>query len=406
MHTRIMDSPWHKDFAVRYDSLRENISGLKPWNRRLLFLLPPLLIFSWIIFFFNPLNAASAAIDAPLDPASTLLVPVPRPPRPDVPSNPSADDDDSDGAAFPVVVTAPPAVASPDSQLSPSVMPGAPAGQALIPEFKTEILTYNHTKVALLIEDRPLGQLAPLTIHMINVIPPDWVFRFYGSQASIDHLNHSLPIQMWERLGKLSMHLVPSNLTLHGQQELSRTFTDLWFYETMLAPAEYLLVFQTDSIMCANSGKNLNDWLHYDWVGAPWVKNAKSGGNGGLSLRRVRPIIELLKKESRPDGHPELEDLWLCNRLAKMPGVNMANGSMEAHFSVEAVWEDKPMGYHTGWSGARLPPDVWGTPEKRKAIYDYCPEMKMTIAMKLEREGCDGKIKRDELDVWSEIAAF
>ncbi|KAK6337708.1 hypothetical protein TWF696_001191 [Orbilia brochopaga] len=381
---------WHKDFAVRYDNLRENISGLKPWNRRLLFLLPPLLIFSWVVFFFNPLNAASAAIDIPLDPASTVVV-VPSPPRP-----PPSDASNNGGASVPPPSVADPAPGSPSQ---PSVLPS-------MPEYKSEILTYNKSKVALLIEDRPLGQLAPLTLHMINVVPPDWVFRFYGSQESINHLNHSLPIQMWERLGKLTMELVPSNLTLHGQQELSRTFTNLWFYETLLAPAEYLLVFQTDSILCANSGKDLNDWLQYDWVGAPWVKNAQSGGNGGLSLRRVRPIIDLLKKESRPDGHPELEDLWLCNRLAKMPGINMANGSMEAHFSVEAVWEDKPMGYHTGWSGARLPPDVWGTAEKRKAIYDYCPEMKMTIAMKLEREGCDGKRKRDELAVWEDIAAF
>lgn len=52
--------------------------------------------------------------------------------------------------------------------------------------------------------------------------------------------------------------------------------------------------------------------------------------------------------------------------------------------------------YHTGWSGARLPDDVWGTAEKRKKIYDYCPEMKITMNMKLEREGCEDKsAKRD-----------
>ncbi|EWC47200.1 hypothetical protein DRE_03319 [Drechslerella stenobrocha 248] len=385
-----MDSNhWQKDFSVRYDSLRENISGLKPWNRRLLFFLPPLLVFSWVVFFFNPLNAAAGVIDTPLDAASPSVF-VPPPIEIATPAAPSPA---SVSASTPEPVSEP-------SQ--PSIAPPSP----LVVEHKSEILNYNKTKVALLIEDRPLGQLAPLTLHMINVVPPDWTFRFYGSKESINHLNHSLPIQMWERLGKLTMELVPSNLTLHGQQELSKTFTNLWFYETLLAPAEYLLVFQTDSIMCANSGMNLNDWLHYDWVGAPWVKNAQSGGNGGLSLRRVKPIIELLKRESRVDGDPQLEDLWLCNRLAQMEGVHMANGSTEAHFSVEAIWEEKPMGYHTGWSGARLPPDVWGEPEKRKKIYDYCPEMKMTISMKLEREGCDGKIKRDEMDVWSEIAAF
>ncbi|KAF3923046.1 hypothetical protein ABW20_dc0104886 [Dactylellina cionopaga] len=383
---------WQKDFSVRYDSLRDNISGLKPWNRRLLFLLPPLLIFSWVIFLFNPLNAGPGAID-------TQLV--------DSPSSPST----FTSLSFDDVVAVPSATVSPDLPADSSLDsdPDSAIGQMpspVIVEQKSEVLSFNKSKVALLIEDRPLGQLAPLMLHMMNVVPPDWTFRFYGSKISIDHLNHSLPIQMWERLGKLTMELVPSNLTLHGQQELSKTFTNLWFYETFLAPAEYLLVFQTDSVMCANSGMNLNDWLHFDWVGAPWQKDSAYGGNGGLSLRRVKPIIELLKQQSRPDGDPELEDLWLCNRLAKMPGVNMANGTIEAQFSVEAVWHERPMGYHTGWSGARLPGDVWGTAEKRKQIYDYCPEMKMTVAMKLEREGCDDKRKRDEEAVWSEIAAF
>ncbi|EPS44899.1 hypothetical protein H072_1112 [Dactylellina haptotyla CBS 200.50] len=372
---------WPKDFSVRYDSLRDNISGLKPWNRRLLFLLPPLLIFSWVVFLFNPLNAGPGAIESQIvDSPSTFT-----------------------SLTFDDVVSSP-STNLPSEPSQPTV-PDLSLGSGIV-EQKSEILNFNKSKVALLIEDRPLGQLAPLMLHMINVVPPDWSFRFYGSQKSIDHLNHSLPIQMWERLGKLTMELVPSNLTLHGQQELSKTFTNLWFYETLLAPAEYLLVFQTDSVMCANSGMNLNDWLHFDWVGAPWAKDSNYGGNGGLSLRRVKPIIELLKRESRPDGHPELEDLWLCNRLAKMPNVNMANGTIEAQFSVEAVWHERPMGYHTGWSGARLPGDVWGTAEKRKHIYDYCPEMKMTVSMKLEREGCDDKRKRDEESVWESIAAF
>lgn len=119
-------------------------------------------------------------------------------------------------------------------------------------------------------ESRPIPHLAPLLLHMINVVPVDWKFRFMGSEESIKFINSSLPVQMYEKTGKLDMVRIPPNVTYKGQQELSETFTNLWFYETVLAPAEHLLVFQTDSIMCANSGKDLNDWLQYDWVGAPW----------------------------------------------------------------------------------------------------------------------------------------
>lgn len=74
------------------------------------------------------------------------------------------------------------------------------------------------------------------------------------------------------------------------------------------------------------------------------VPNAESGGNGGLSLRKVSSIIKVLKQEERKKGDSELEDLWLCNRLKNLPDIHMADGTTESHFSVEAVWQDRPMG--------------------------------------------------------------
>lgn len=40
---------------------------------------------------------------------------------------------------------------------------------------------FNETKVALLIENRPNPILAPLMLHFMSVVPPDWRFRFMGS---------------------------------------------------------------------------------------------------------------------------------------------------------------------------------------------------------------------------------
>ncbi|KAL7267747.1 hypothetical protein RUND412_009651 [Rhizina undulata] len=293
------------------------------------------------------------------------------------------------------------------------------------PQAEIEVPTspYNESKVALLIEDRPIAHLAPLMLHFISLVPQDWKFVFMGSDESIKFINNSLPIQAHERSGKLDFVNVPSNVSVKGQEELSVTMTTLWFWEFLGAretwnwedpytdeiitgkdgkqrrrpQVEWMLVFQTDSIMCANSKVSLNDWLQYDWVGAPWNIHDRFGGNGGLSLRRLSRIIQVLKTEKR-EPHTSLEDLWLVQRIGLLPGVNMANGSQESHFSVEAVWQDEPMGYHMGWSGARLPDDVWGTAEKRKKVFDWCPEIKMVLGMKLEREGCDDKKKRD-LDV-------
>ncbi|KAF3939414.1 hypothetical protein ABW19_dt0201022 [Dactylella cylindrospora] len=138
---------------------------------------------------------------------------------------------------------------------------------------------FNETKLALLIENRVQSHLTPLLLHFMAVVPPDWPFMFMGSEASIAHINKSAPIRAYEKQGKLTYKLIPENMTINGQEEISKTMTNTWFYQQFL-PAEWLFLFQTDSIICANSGASLNDWVEkeYTWVGASWGQDTKYGG--------------------------------------------------------------------------------------------------------------------------------
>lgn len=286
---------------------------------------------------------------------------------------------------------------------------------------------YNETKVALLIENRPNPILAPLLLHFMSVVPPDWRFRFMGSIESVHSINQSLAIRNQVAIGKLDLTYIPANMSTAGQEMISRFLTNLWLYETVLQPAEFLLVFQTDSMLCANARDSINNWLEYDWVGAPWNPQGQGGGNGGLSLRKVSSIIDVLHKQTRADNS-EPEDVWLSVRLGARPNANLANGSLEIQFSgemhggpVEKVWDGKgpkdafdhgyvkgvddwrdgfyePMGYHTGGSGDTLHGPIWGTPAMRKHIWDYCPEMKMTLKMDAAYYvlgNCNSNWKRD-----------
>lgn len=131
---------------------------------------------------------------------------------------------------------------------------------------------------------------------MISVVPPDWRFVFLGSAESVAFLNNSLPVQMQAQNGKLDLRELPGSFSSKGQEPLSQTLTTLAFWQWLggkdtwdwkdpyvdglregpggtrerRPQVEWVLVFQTDSILCANSKASLNDWLHYDWVGAPW----------------------------------------------------------------------------------------------------------------------------------------
>ncbi|KAJ6256033.1 hypothetical protein Dda_9125 [Drechslerella dactyloides] len=243
---------------------------------------------------------------------------------------------------------------------------------------------FNETKVALLIEGRAMPHLTPLLLHYMSVVPPDWRFKFFGTNESVEHLRRSRIVRNHVDDGKLDVELLPEGFRLDGQEATSQTFTNLTFYRDVLAPAEYLLVFQTDAMMCANSGQNLDDWLIYDWVGASWYEGAKYGGNGGLSIRRVSRIIKVLENQVR-QPHSQGEDVWLTSRLAMLPGAHMANGTVQKLFSAEMLYSDRPMGYHTGKGGEYLHSKNFGTKELRDHLWEYCPELKMMLPMDEER---------------------
>ncbi|PSR94627.1 hypothetical protein BD289DRAFT_427123 [Coniella lustricola] len=295
---------------------------------------------------------------------------------------------------------------------------------------------FNESKVALLIENRAFPILAPLMLHFISVVPPDWRFRFMGSVESVEAINKSIAIRHQVEVGKLDLTYIPSNMSVSSQEEISRFLTNQWMYETVLSPAEWLLIFQTDSILCANAQRNLNDYLDYDWIGAPWNPSSRFGGNGGLSIRRVSAILDVLRSQARAD-FSEAEDVWLTERLGHRPNAKMANATVSLTFSgemhtgkathlatdketaqynstIEAAeqgelvkgiddWREgfyEPMGYHTGGSGTYLHSQIWGSPRLRKHIWDYCPEVKMTLAMDAAKYlpgSCGAYWKRDAL---------
>ncbi|KAH9210057.1 hypothetical protein DL95DRAFT_343646 [Leptodontidium sp. 2 PMI_412] len=260
---------------------------------------------------------------------------------------------------------------------------------------------YDERKLAFLVETRPLPHLPALFAHMTNLVPPEWRFRFMGSPEAIEYMRSSPFIARLEAAGKIIITAIPGNYSVAGRQEISQMFTDPYLYTHHLAPAEHLLVFQPDSIICAKSPKTVNDFLEWDYIGAPWGPESKFGGNGGLSLRRVSRILMVLERERREMGHIQMEDEWLSNRLVGLEGARMANASVSKTFSVEAnVWDESPMGYHVGWMGVHHG-QLWDDEEKVHHIMEYCPEVKMILGMKLVGDKPVGVGRRGlELDLY------
>ncbi|CAD6445908.1 b99c60b2-5778-47e6-b109-220670ffff5f [Sclerotinia trifoliorum] len=248
------------------------------------------------------------------------------------------------------------------------------------------IAALDQTRVALLLETRPLPHIPALLAHFMSVLPEPWVFRFVGSPEANSLILASSSLSAHVKTGKLVITELPGKYAITDPETISMTLTDPTFYKDFLAPAKWLLVFQSDSIICAASKHNIEEYVsaNYSWVGAPWNMVVK-GGNGGLSLRHIPPILKVLEKEARRPGDP-WEDRWICDRLLESDATKMPGPEVEATFSVESQWYEKPFGYHLIGSGKTLVPDIWDNKERRKHILQYCPEIKIALDMDLLRE--------------------
>jgi hypothetical protein len=128
---------------------------------------------------------------------------------------------------------------------------------------------YNASKVALLIEPRPLPHLVPQILHMISVVPPDWRFLFIGSNLSVVSVGRAYATMHQQVIGKLDLMMLPEPWQINTKENVFRLLTDVRFYNEFLPGVEWILKYEADSIMCANSDKSLNHWLDWSWVGAP-----------------------------------------------------------------------------------------------------------------------------------------
>ena len=143
------------------------------------------------------------------------------------------------------------------------------------------------------------------------------------------------------------VNLNTDNLTT---EQYSALFTDYALYEHI--PTETFLVFQTDSMILAENKDNINLFLDYDYVGAPWHFPSINYtwlkvGNGGLSLRKKSIMLEILNSKVY-DGS-EAEDTFFSLNLANIQ-CNIPDYTKAQMFSVESLYYDAPFGIHKCWA--------------------------------------------------------
>ncbi|TVY13521.1 hypothetical protein LARI1_G009275 [Lachnellula arida] len=257
-----------------------------------------------------------------------------------------------------------PSTLNPQSHISPS------NGEASNMTKETPASSsQNPGNVAAIIETRPLKPLIPLILHFSSVLGPDWPIHIFTTQTTIPH---SRSLQRALDCKRVQIRHLPTESTFTDRNSVSEFLTTPWFWQ-QLAPAGHVLLFQADSILCYNAPMRVEDFLQYDFVGAPIDGTIGQGMNGGLSLRRRKLMLEVSLRYSwrgelaTAENPVEFEDQWYWHKLLGM-GARMPSQEEASKFSVETIWYETPVGYHQvqRWNMDHI-----------ETVDQYCPEYRL-----------------------------
>ncbi|KAL3425472.1 hypothetical protein PVAG01_02263 [Phlyctema vagabunda] len=240
------------------------------------------------------------------------------------------------------------------------------------------------TKAAVLVETRFRMNLIPLILHFSTVLGSDWPILIYTSAEAVGQFSTSAALSRHLRQGTIQIRILPSSVLFTNSNSVNEFMTKTWLWES-LAPAENILIFQSDSMLCANAARSVDDFFAYDFVGAPIRADLGHGYNGGLSLRKRSSTLRILDEwdwlTTQKSGD-RFEDQWFYNRLLILQqrdeeagidptdegAINLPTMEVARTFSVETIDFPHPLGVHQvhRWMG-----------EGMVSLDDWCPEYKL-----------------------------
>lgn len=225
--------------------------------------------------------------------------------------------------------------------------------------------------VAVIVEPRPDNLVETIKIYM-EILPKNTHFQIYHGINNKRLLEETFENEIRDHKIFL-INLYVDNLNIQSYSDL---LTSIDFWKSI--KSENVLIFQTDSTPCRNSSFKIEDFMEYDFIGAPvnttinnflhfyflpkgYYVNYKNFMNGGLSFRKKSSMIKALQKY--PWDGKMTEDVWLCMALYKLGG-KLPTKEEARKFSFESE---------------RLEAIPWGIHKPRKEIdklNKICPEVK------------------------------
>ncbi|KAF9878692.1 hypothetical protein CkaCkLH20_03592 [Colletotrichum karsti] len=226
---------------------------------------------------------------------------------------------------------------------------------------------FRNKNVAVIMETNPAGvpSLIPIILHFSSTLGPDWPIILLTLQVNWE-MPASPDFRQLYEARRVIVLFIPPDTTFPDHTSVTVFMVRPWLWQ-LFAPANRMLIFQVDSILCSQSPQRVEDFIEWDFIGAPIIKEKGHGYNGGLSIRNPKLFLEIALEQEKNPTELSPEDQWFYGKLLERE-AHMPTADQAKFFAVETWWHEKPLGYHqpARWQHAHMP-----------EITEWCPEVKM-----------------------------
>ena len=218
---------------------------------------------------------------------------------------------------------------------------------------------------AVIIEPREHRALGFVLKNALDNLDGRWTVKVFHGRGNKGLLDTLLANELAEHAGRVVLEdMGVDNLAGNEYNDvmygMHRSF---YLYDKI--PTEVFLVFQTDSVICSANKDLINEFIEYEYSGAPWRDGlgfqSRIVGNGGFSLRRKSKMMEVMHKCSR-----NMNEDWFFSQGCREVGVYKPSFEQAKRFSIETQFSPVALAHHSSWKYHNA--DVIALME------DQCPE--------------------------------
>ena len=195
---------------------------------------------------------------------------------------------------------------------------------------------------AVIVLHKPCSTLGYTLTNFASNLGPAWPILIMHNVEVSSHLKHNKIVRLQKKHGTLHTATLENNgfpaLSSANSSSYSKLLASTRFWSAL--KAQHILIFQTDSVLRSMSPWTAEDFVRYDYIGAPWIDRwyGMDIGNGGLSLRKTETMIRITK--SFKFNETENEDIYFArgiyNLAERDPDINIPPVHVAAKFAYEA----------------------------------------------------------------------